>query len=330
MPDNARDDESFAQRLKAGADIRLEAWGGDKHIKRGVYDPNTFLRTILVWEPRAINRFVKPLLLVTLLAIACAVAVKFNGTLADVSLRADPFTMPYSLLLTVIGFLQVFRLNRAAIRYWEARAAWGRIIAALRNFAGLVCTHCNHCRPARDDAIAWSLAFAVASKARLNAFDHMPLYAIGSARAALLIAMGPQEDNTAAMAIHRATAFREMEQQLHAMSDLTGLMERIKSTPLPLVYVTHLRTSMMVYLLLMPFLFASSLGWGLIPTVALVAFFLLGVEGAATECESPFNRTHWNHLRMEAACSFAFHNVQEIVQAADEIRSRAQRLTPGL
>jgi putative membrane protein len=65
-----------------------------------------------------------------------------------------------------------------------------------------------------------------------------------------------------------------------------GGMERIRATPLPLVYVAHLRTFLLCYLLFMPLVYISHWQWGTIPAMALVSFALLGVEGAAAECES--------------------------------------------
>ena len=62
-----------------------------------------------------------------------------------------------------------------------------------------------------------------------------------------------------------------------------GGMERIKSTPLPIVYVSHLRTFLMITLIAYPWVFGPSWGWSTIPIVAASAFALLGIESAALE-----------------------------------------------
>jgi putative membrane protein len=47
---------------------------------------------------------------------------------------------------------------------------------------------------------------------------------------------------------------------------------------------------MVLYLLSTPWLVADALGWWSVPTVALFAYFLLGVEVTAEYVEDPFGR----------------------------------------
>ena len=89
-------------------------------------------------------------------------------------------------------------------------------------------------------------------------------------------------------------------------------MERIRATPLPLVYVAHLRTFLLCYLLFMPLVYISHWQWGTIPAMALVSFALLGVEGAAAECESPFAQRA-NHLATDAYAAALVGNVSGCV-----------------
>ena len=120
------------------------------------------------------------------------------------------------------------------------------------------------------------------------------------------------------LAAHRAAAWRHLEERVDTLVGVTGAMERIKSTPLPIVYITHLRSTLVLYLLFMPVVFEALWSWGTIPAVALIAFVLLGVEGAATECETPFRPGRINHLRMGAYCNFLVQNVQLLLEAASE------------
>jgi predicted membrane chloride channel (bestrophin family) len=108
---------------------------------------------------------------------------------------------------------------------------------------------------------------------------------------------------------------RTLEVHIDELVGQTGGMERVKATPLPIVYVSHLRTFLLGYLLFMPMVYISHWQWGTIPAMAFVSYALLGVEGAATECECPFgNRS--NHLAMDGYCAALIANVGEILAAA--------------
>jgi putative membrane protein len=119
-----------------------------------------------------------------------------------------------------------------------------------------------------------------------------------------------------------------IEDQLNSMIDESGAMERIKGTPLPLVYVTHLRTWLMLFLLSMPYFWQSSLGYATIPVVFLTAFSLLGVEGAAEEVESPFRKNRTNHLDMDSFCLGILSNIlQQTKHDADRRRRCSSKET---
>lgn len=125
-----------------------------------------------------------------------------------------------------------------------------------------------------------------------------------------------------ALSQFRTQQLVSLEQQLNVLIDEVGALERIKATPLPLVYVTHLRTWLMVYLLTMPYFWESSMGYALIPVVCMAAFALLGLEGAAAEVEAPFLKHRTNHLDMDCFCLAVLSNV---LQQAKEDAVRKKR-----
>ena len=66
-----------------------------------------------------------------------------------------------------------------------------------------------------------------------------------------------------------------------------GGCERIQGTPLPFVYVAHLRSFLLFYLLGIPFIYVCSWQWATIPLSMVIAFALLGIEAASVECARP-------------------------------------------
>jgi len=70
-------------------------------------------------------------------------------------------------------------------------------------------------------------------------------------------------------------------------SDLADL-ERILTTPLPIIYAAHLRHTVWIYLFFLPFQLIDPLGYLAVLAVALAAFLYLGFLAAAEEVEQPF------------------------------------------
>jgi ion channel-forming bestrophin family protein len=108
-----------------------------------------------------------------------------------------------------------------------------------------------------------------------------------------------------------------LEHDINVILDQIGGMERIRSTPLPIVYVAHLRTFLLVALLLFPYVFGPALEWSTIPVVALVAVALLGIEAASVEVECPFRHSSPNALNMDKFCETILSNVYQLCVDAE-------------
>jgi ion channel-forming bestrophin family protein len=251
-------------------------------------------------------------------------------------------------LNSTLSFLLVFRLNRAASRFWAARVYWGNIVAQIRSLVGGIIVHGEHNRSHQDDAIRWVAAFSIATMAnlrgekeqrmsnfagilsnqhvlQLQGHVHPPLYAADQVRYFLNQLFLVDADSPASVAIAWTQQLNALETQLNTMIWCGGGMERIKSTPLPIVYVSHLRTFLMINLILFPWVFGPSWGWSTIPIVAASAFAWLGIECAAVEVECPFRKDRVNALNMDAYVIGLLSTIQQqIINSADrDIKKRA-------
>jgi len=94
----------------------------------------------------------------------------------------------------------------------------------------------------------------------------------------------------------------ELSKYLQGLITQEGALERLRATKLPQIYVVHLRTFLILYCFSIPFVYALNWGWATIPATAIATFALMGVEGAAMECEIPFEANRANHLRMDQYC----------------------------
>mmetsp|Transcript_4559 Transcript_4559/g.5813 ORF Transcript_4559/g.5813 Transcript_4559/m.5813 type:complete len:142 (-) Transcript_4559:174-599(-) len=110
--------------------------------------------------------------------------------------------------------------------------------------------------------------------------------------------------------------FQQLNNQINILCASFGTMERIKNTPLPFVYVIHLRSILLLYLFLWNMTSIASIGWVALPALFAFNLSMLGIEAASVECERPFD---WNsnHLTMGKFCILIARN---IAQAMKEVR----------
>jgi putative membrane protein len=257
------------------------------------------------------------------------------------------FDRMYALIFTALGFMLVFRLSRAAIRFWDCRTAWGTIAMRGRALCDDAIVNVGAKRPEDvDDLIRWFCAFVVGVKCHLRECGAMPaeqlagilergeverinasmrsrfhLYCANKMRRAVkraLLEESNEEDSNENGRFlhpqHSATLMHGMRAHVDVLVDVAGAMERIKATRLPIVYVAHLRTFLLVYILSMPFVYVSLWGFGVVPATAIIAFALLGIEGAATECENPFSAKRTNHLGMDGFCENAIADLDAMLR----------------
>lgn len=292
-------------------------------------------KTLTVLRGRALDWVTGLWLLVvahaTLYTIVQEVLLKYR--FSEQMTSGDMFFM--SALNSTLGFLLIFRLNRAATRWWVCRSQWGRMTARMRSFVDGVLAH-GRDPVHRDNVIRWALSYAISTKEFLrgtrvldtDAFSgilndeqilclqgntHPPLYAISEARYHLEKLFHVDANTSLSVAHSRTQQLVALEAQLNVALDCCGAMERIKATPLPIVYVAHLRTFLLLTLLALPYVWGPHWRYATIPIVTIVAFAFLGIEAAAIEVECPFSKDRPNALNMDGYCLGMLDNIQQLI-----------------
>lgn len=310
-------------------------------LNPGSFDLVMWARTTLSPKGRPLKHIMPPLVVVVLAAVLRVLAAETElifGQRWDCEV-SQQLTEGLRYLAVPLGILLVYRLNRSAVRFWEARQAAGKIIELCRTIAGEAAAYYT-ADPIRDEICRWTVVFPIAVRNLLRGSawqpeddvvgilssdevrllqraPHQPLFVLDRLRRAAVRAV---RENSAEDPILAVTAHRRIEGNISTLGGAFGAMERINNTPLPFAYVVHLRTCLMLYLLSMPLILetSSSRKWTMPLAVLLVAYVLLGIEATAVTCERPFGLDP-SHLQLDQFCKTIAANIAQILQQAEDL-----------
>lgn len=232
----------------------------------------------------------------------------------------------------VLGVLLVFRNNAAYDRWWEGRKLWGQLINDIRN---LSLTSRSLAAPDGEEAREMGRAlvgFAHALRLHLRGgatLADVPAFENDPRRPAHLPAFMAHlvYDRVARWhAAGRIDGFgmRAILDVARGLMDTCGACERIRNAPLAYSYRALLRHGTLIYTILAPIYTVAAFGpWGL-PVLALVFYFLIGVEMAAEDIEDPFGYDG-DDLSLAAYCRVVESSVAELllVESGEEPEARA-------
>mmetsp|Transcript_59228 Transcript_59228/g.171144 ORF Transcript_59228/g.171144 Transcript_59228/m.171144 type:complete len:419 (-) Transcript_59228:179-1435(-) len=327
----------LANEMLSGSGKREKAFkaGGHKQMNHRRGTDGWFL-SMFVLEVRAFDNYLLPLIVVALNSVLASILSEVGEyEMANEILKQwdEVFSV---VLRTALAFLLVFRLNRCAMRFWEARGLWGNLTHITRNLVGGLLMYGSHARADRDQAIRWAASFCVAAMHfirsehefnfeelsgilshdqvnKLQDADHSPLYAASMIRYHLKRIFKIDQTTPPQLAYSYAVQMNTLEQHVTNLIAQVSGMEKIRSTPLPVAYVTHLRTLLFLYCLVLPYVWVKDWGWVTCATVPFTAFALFGIEGVSSEVEIPFDRRRPNHLALDAYCLVIQNSVQGLV-----------------
>lgn len=205
-------------------------------------------------------------------------------------------TIMHGMLGFVISLLLVFRTNTAYDRWWEGRKLWGTLVNNSRNFAlklsvivqseedkvffKTIIPHYAMVlnKHLKNDATALQLFDDL--KLEINHQTHLPnqvakkifertnkLYVSGQITGDQLIILNDE---------------------IKSFTEVCGACERIKNTPIPYSYSAFIKKFIFFYIMTLPFGYAFSLGYYVIPVVVFIFYVLASLELIAEEIEDPF------------------------------------------
>lgn len=220
----------------------------------------------------------------------------------------------------ILGLLLVVHTNTANARWWEGRTLWGQLINHSRNLSLKVRELVAISAAERRQVGHYITGFAHALRLHLRegvrlkdvpefseeqaSPPHVPLFL--AQRIYEVIAKWRARD------IIDSNLIRVLDEHARALMDVCGACEKIRFTPLPLSFRALLRHGIVIYLLITPFYIVRELGLLGVPTIAVVAYFLVGTELLAEDVEEPFGIGPDN-LDLDAFCRTIETSVREVL-----------------
>lgn len=228
----------------------------------------------------------------------------------------------HTVMGVAVGMLIVFRNNSSYDRYWEGRKLWGAIVNTSRNLVRGAAAYVG----AVPDLARLVAAYAFAVKQQLRgAADLREVQALLPVE--IFATIAGQANPPSALAYYlsswietqhaagrlNAQQAQTLEKYVAVLVDCQGGCERIQKTPIPFAYAVHIKQFVLLYVVTLPFVVISRVGWLSIPLVMVVTFGLYGVEEAGVEIEDPFG-TDPNDLPTDDICGVIQRDTQVLAQ----------------
>ena len=205
-------------------------------------------------------------------------------------------TIMHGMLGFVISLLLVFRTNTAYDRWWEGRKLWGSLVNNSRNlalklsailtleedkdffrktiphYANVLNNHLKNEQTAMqlfdDLELEINHQIHLPNQVAKKMFDKInQFYLSGKLTGDQLIIINSE---------------------LQSFTEICGACERIKNTPIPYSYSAFIKKFIFFYVMTLPFGYAFSLGYYVIPVVVFIFYVLASLELIAEEIEDPF------------------------------------------
>jgi len=244
------------------------------------------------------------------------------------ALPSDSFVRNLFYLHNLLGFalslLLVFRTNTAYDRWWEGRKQWGALTNNCRNLAIKLQAFLQptdeqnrlffrqaiplYAKVLKDHLLQESTRVALDTEGaewqKLDYEKHVPnqVARLITDRVNLLYRQG----------LISGEQLLFVNAELTALTDICGACERIKNTPIPYSYSAFIKKFFFIYIMTLPFGYVFTLGFWVVPVVAIVFYVLGSLELIAEEIEDPFGRDS-NDLPMDKIADNIRKHVAEII-----------------
>lgn len=236
-----------------------------------------------------------------------------------------PVTMFHQIAGFIISLVLVFRINTAYDRWWEGRKAWGSLLNNSRNLAiklNAIVDQTDHTSRKELVSLISNFAFSLKEHLRGNprpkeiifssnltevnfsSAQHKPNY-IAKQLTAFLMQLSDKNSKL-------NNQYFVINQNVNELTEICGICERIKSTPIPFSYSIFIKKIIFLYVITMPFTFGITMGYLAIPIVMIMFYAFASLELLSEEIEDPFGLDS-NDLPTDELSAKIRTNINEIL-----------------
>lgn len=196
----------------------------------------------------------------------------------------------------VISLLLAYRINSAYDRWWEGRKLWGALVNNSRNLAIKLSVIL---KDEKDLAYFRKLIPGYASilnkhlkdeETSMQLFEHVDLTIDHHKHRPNQIAKMLFQKINDLYITHKISGDQLiiLNSEIQSFTDICGACERIKNTPIPYSYSTFIKKFIFLFVLTLPYAYAFTLGYYVIPVVSFIFYVLASIEIISEEIEEPF------------------------------------------
>mmetsp|Transcript_14370 Transcript_14370/g.36263 ORF Transcript_14370/g.36263 Transcript_14370/m.36263 type:complete len:537 (+) Transcript_14370:228-1838(+) len=266
-------------------------------------------------------------IIVVLIEIPSVHLDRIIGYLKENSADIATFVGMCTFFLTII---LSFRVNQAYNRWWEARTLWGGMTNDCRDLSLKSLTHVynhnlavklclwvtisadllrNHLRGKRD------LGLLNVLKRETEAVSPEDYRLIEKSNHRVLMCfwkLGRLLAESRARNAISPLMHMHLNEHIQKFNNHMGAMERILRCPMPIGYTCMIRTTIIFWMMILPFSLMPVFGYVSIPIDIIITWFICGLEETAAELENPFG-VDPNDLPLEFFTTTIRNNIFEML-----------------
>lgn len=212
-----------------------------------------------------------------------------------------PVAIP-SILGTTISLILAFRTNASYDRWWEARKVWGAIVNDSRSLVrqALISFDKNELKQLANRQIAFNYTLSNRLRAvenqgvlekYLNADELSFIQTHSNQPNALLLLHEKQLKRMLENGAIDSIQYTHMSKTVQQLCDSMGKCERIKNTVFPTQYGFYIHSTIMVFVISLPFGLMANIDWLAILITVIVTFLFLTIEHMSIDLQRPFDNT---------------------------------------